>query len=91
MLSPEAVGRVADAGERRQLCESLAAHLKAVNARLEAHEQLDCLAVIAIAWTPENGLVTPTFKVKRPRIEDTYASQYEGWLKQRKPVVWATA
>ena len=91
MLSPEAVGRVADADERRQLGESLAAHLKAVNRRLEAHEQLDCLAVIATAWTPENGLVTPTFKVKRPRIEDAYASQYEGWLKQRKPVVWASA
>ncbi len=91
MLSPEAVARVADAGERRKLGESLAAHLKAVNGRLEAHEQLDCLAVIATAWTPENGLVTPTFKVKRPRIEDAYAQQYEGWLKQRKPVVWATA
>ncbi len=91
MLSPDAVTRVADSGQRQQLTESLAAHLKSVNARLEAHEQLDCLAVIATAWTPENGLVTPTFKVKRPRIEDTYASQYEGWLKQRKPVVWAAA
>ncbi len=91
MLSPDAVTRVADPAMRAQLTESLAAHLKSVNGRLEAHEQLDCLAVIATAWTPENGLVTPTFKVKRPRIEDTYASHYEGWLKQRKPIVWAAA
>ena len=89
MLSPDAIKRIADPSERAALTDSLGVHLKAVNARVEAHEQLDCLAVVANAWTPENGLVTPTFKVKRPRIEDTYASHYEGWLAQRKPVVWA--
>ena len=89
MLSPDAIKRIADPAGRAALTESLGAHLKAVNARIEAHEQLDCLAVVTNAWTPENGLVTPTFKVKRPRIEDTYASHYEGWLAQRKPVVWA--
>ncbi len=91
MLAPDSVKRVADAGERAALTRSLEEHLKSVNARLEAHEQLDCLAVITTNWTPENGLVTPTFKVKRPKIEDAYANQYEGWLKQRKPVVWASA
>jgi long-chain acyl-CoA synthetase len=89
MLSPDAVKRVADKDARAALTASLAEHLKAVNARLEAHEQLDCLAVIATNWTPENGMVTPTFKVKRPKIEDAYADQYAGWLQQRKPVVWA--
>jgi long-chain acyl-CoA synthetase len=91
MLAPDSVKRVADAGERAALTRSLEEHLKSVNARLEAHEQLDCLAVITTNWTPENGLVTPTFKVKRPKIEDAYADQYEGWLKQCKPVVWASA
>ena len=46
------------------------------------------MAVVAITWSPENGFVTPTFKVKRNRIEDAYGEKYEGWLKQRKPVVW---
>jgi long-chain acyl-CoA synthetase len=88
MLSPDSVKRVAAPDERAALMTSMAAHLKAVNAKLEAHETLDFLAVISTAWTPENGLVTPTFKVKRPKIEDAYASQYEGWVKQKKPVVW---
>ena len=92
MLSPDAVTRLAaDPAARGELEASLKVHLKAVNAKLEAHEQLDCLAVIATAWTPENGLVTPTFKVKRPKIEDAYARNYEGWLAQRKPVVWTDA
>ncbi|MEY3446713.1 MAG: hypothetical protein RIR45_1468, partial [Pseudomonadota bacterium] len=69
MLSPDAVLRVAAPDARAALMASLGEHLKSVNQRLEAHEQLDCLAVIATTWTPENGLVTPTFKVKRPKIE----------------------
>ena len=91
MLSPDAVKRVENPEARAALVKSLAEHLKSVNTRLEAHETLDCLAVIATLWTPENGLVTPTFKVKRPKIEDAYASQYEGWVQQRQPVVWAAA
>ena len=91
MLSPDAVARVSAPDQRAALTASLTEHLKAVNSRLEAHEQLDCIAVIATAWTPENGLVTPTFKVKRPRIEDLYASHYEAWLAQRKPVIWAAS
>jgi long-chain acyl-CoA synthetase len=88
MLSPDASRRSGAPAERAALTASLAAHLKSVNARVQAHEQLDCLAVVTTPWTPENGLVTPTFKVKRPRIEDTYASQYEAWLGQHQPVVW---
>ena len=91
MLSLDAAARVRSPEQRSALTASLTEHLYSVNARLEAHEQLDCLAVIATAWTPENGLVTPTFKVKRPRIEDTYALHYEAWLAQRQPVIWATS
>jgi long-chain acyl-CoA synthetase len=88
MLSQEAVARITVTEECQALTESLAAHLTSVNAQLESHERMDCLAVITTAWTPENGFVTPTLKVKRMRIEEAYASHYEDWLSQHKPVVW---
>jgi long-chain acyl-CoA synthetase len=90
MLSQEAVARSAVPAERQALTESLAAHLAAVNTQLEPHERLDCLVVITTAWTPENGFVTPTLKVKRMRIEEAYASHYQDWLQERKPVVWSS-
>lgn len=89
MLSQDAVKRCASADARATLAESLSRHLTLVNAKLEPHEKLDCLAAISTAWTPENGFVTPTLKVKRMCVEDAYANQYEGWLAQHKPVVWA--
>ena len=46
------------------------------------------LVVTAQAWTVDNDLITPTFKVKRNRIEDLYASRYETWVGARKTVIW---
>jgi long-chain acyl-CoA synthetase len=88
MLSQDAVVRSATAQSKRELTDSIEHHLKAVNARLDPHEKLDYLAVITTTWTPENGFVTPTLKVKRPRLEEAYAGQYETWLSQDKRVVW---
>jgi long-chain acyl-CoA synthetase len=89
MLSRDAVERCASSEHRLALIDSLSLHLTSVNAQLEPHEKLACLVVITKAWTPENGLVTPTLKVKRQFIEEAYAAHYEDWLKQGKPVVWA--
>ncbi|MDO8456925.1 MAG: AMP-binding protein [Burkholderiaceae bacterium] len=89
MLSQDAVARCAAPAAKQALTDSLARHLETVNARLEPHEKLGFLVVIATTWTPENGFVTPTFKVKRMQIEATYGSQYAAWQGQRKPVVWA--
>jgi long-chain acyl-CoA synthetase len=36
----------------------------------------------------DNDLITPTFKVKRNRIEDMFAKNYERWTGMRKKVVW---
>lgn len=63
------------------LTESLKATFNKVNARLESHEVLDALVVVNEAWTPENGLLTPTLKIKRNVVEEKYqpliARQYK--------------
>ena len=40
------------------------------------------------AWTVDNDLITPTFKVKRNRVEDMFAQNYDTWVGMRKKVVW---
>jgi long-chain acyl-CoA synthetase len=88
MLSQDAATRCADPVARAALTQSLEQHLQSVNARLDHHERLDLLAVVSVLWTPENGFVTPTFKVKRNQIEDAYASHFDAWLRQGRAVVW---
>jgi long-chain acyl-CoA synthetase len=88
MLNAEWIERVGQPSGRSELESSLASHLKAINATLDPHEQLQCVVVSKTAWTVDNDMITPTFKVKRNRIEDLYARNYEAWESSGKDVVW---
>jgi len=88
MLNMEAARRAAEAAGRGELEASLASHLKSVNAMLDPHERLDCLVVVSQPWTVESGLITPTFKVRRNRVEEVYAKDYERWVVERRTVIW---
>jgi len=46
--------------------------------------------VIDKPWTVDNGFITPTFKVKRNRIEEVYGAWFERWVGARQRVVWHT-
>ena len=91
MLNAEAVARITDPAARSALQASLGAHLKNINTTLDPHEQLKCLVVVTKAWTVDNDLITPTFKVKRNRIEDAYARHYERWESSNQLVIWESA
>ena len=88
MLNPDAAARAVSASGRGELEASLEAHLAGVNANLDPHERLDCVVVTTEAWTVDNDLITPTFKVKRNRIEQVFAARYEGWVTSGRRVVW---
>ncbi len=88
MLNAEAAARAGDASQRKDMEVSLNQHLEAINAKLDPHEQLDCLVVVSTPWSVENGFITPTFKVKRNRIEEVYGPMFERWTSARKTVVW---
>jgi long-chain acyl-CoA synthetase len=88
MLNAEAARRSGANGGRAAVEISLAAHLDAINARLDPHEQLDCLVVVKEPWTIANGFITPTFKIKRNRIEEVYGPLLENWSRADQRVVW---
>jgi len=91
MLSMLAAKQALDAAPRASLEAGIAAKLAEVNATLDPHEQLSCMVVISEPWTVESGLITPTFKVKRNRIEEVYGPSFEDWTAQRKKVLWHAA
>ncbi len=57
---------------REAVASSLGATLKDVNGHLESHERMSHMIVVKDEWTTENGLLTPTLKVKRDTLEDRY-------------------
>jgi long-chain acyl-CoA synthetase len=88
MLNPDAVKKSADATGRAELEASLTAHIALINEGLDPHEQLDCVVLMTEPWTVDNDLITPTFKVKRNRVEDLFAKNYDRWTGLRKKVIW---
>jgi long-chain acyl-CoA synthetase len=88
---PIALAIVSESGKQKssdELKESLAKTLEIVNERLDDHEVLKKIIIMKDAWTIENGLITPTLKVKRNVIDKTYSSKYEKWYEQNGAVVW---
>ncbi len=85
MLSPTAIERVKsdEAGLKAELSE----HLATINATLDPHEQMDCLVLFKEPWTVDNGLITPTFKVKRNELDKAFGGQYESWADSRQKVI----
>lgn len=88
MLNAEFVSKAQDPTARRELETSLSEHLKTINATLDPHERLQAIVVTTTAWTVDNDVITPTFKVKRNRIEDLYARHYETWEASGQTVIW---
>ncbi len=59
-----------------------------VNAQLDPHEHLEFLAIVREPWLIENGLLTPTMKIKRTVIEQRYETLAEQWYGAKQVVIW---
>ena len=88
MLNEDAVRKLQDPAGRAELEASLADLLQATNRTLDPHEQMACLVAMTEAWTVDNELITPTLKVKRNRIEDLFAADFERWARMGREIVW---
>ncbi|MCH8887903.1 MAG: AMP-binding protein [SAR324 cluster bacterium] len=88
MLSEEVRGLAADGEGRGTIQSELETLIEQVNQDLDPHERLAFLAVVKDQWEIENGMITPTMKIKRHVIEKTYSPNFQGWADAKAPVVW---
>jgi long-chain acyl-CoA synthetase len=82
ILSPQ--GREENASN---LSLELSEHLKKVNENLEPHEKLSKIILLKEEWTIDNGILTPTLKIKRKSVDQQYQENYENWQTQPEPVL----
>ncbi|WP_372965820.1 AMP-binding protein [Marinobacter sp.] len=88
LLSEEARQALDNGVDRAGLEQELARELEAVNDGCESHERLAFVVVVKEPWTMENGMLTPTMKIKRNVIENFYNQKMDGWFARRDKVVW---
>jgi len=88
---PMALVTLSDIGKEKtkeQLDESLSALLSTVNTTLEHHELLAKMVIMKENWLIENGLLTPTLKVKRNQVEKIHQQFYPQWFNVKGKVLW---
>lgn len=78
-----------DAATKERVEKELGAWLNEVNKGLSGYEQLQMFVIVSEPWTIENGLLTPTMKLKRAKIEASVADKLDTWYSAKKPVLWA--
>jgi len=86
--SEELRPKLTDSEVRGKFESELSELLDHVNKKVEAFERLQFLAVVKEPWAIENGFLTPTMKIKRGKIEDTYGPKSEQWYGEGKRVIW---
>ncbi len=85
LVNLSAIGKLKS---KEEIMQSLSASLIEVNPTLEHYEHLKKAVIMKEEWTINNGLMTPTLKVKRNEVEKIHLPKYPSWYAQSTMVVW---
>jgi long-chain acyl-CoA synthetase len=88
---PIALAVLSPSGKKKSKDEiemSIATTLQEVNETLASYERIQSAVILKEDWTIENGLMTPSLKVKRNEVERKFFSQYQNWYKKSQVIVW---
>ena len=73
---------------KEAVSEKLEKVLKDVNSKLDNYKKISNIILVKEDWIPENGMTTPTLKIKRAKIDEKFSDQYGEWEKNEKSVIW---
>jgi long-chain acyl-CoA synthetase len=85
LVIPSAVGKSKPPSE---LKESLFQSILDINPSLEKHEKIEKAVIMKEDWTIENGLMTPSLKVKRSQVEKIHMHMYRQWFDSDEKVLY---
>jgi len=58
------------------------------NSTADGYKKVKKIILLSEDWTPENGLTTPTLKIKRAKIDEAFSSKYQNWYNASEDVLW---
>lgn len=70
------------------LSENLSKMIQEINPTLEKHEKIEKAVIMSEEWTVENGLMTPTLKLKRSQVEKIHMPMYKSWFDTEDKVIF---
>ena len=62
--------------------------IEGANKSLEKYEHIHVAVIVKESWSIDNGLMTPSLKIKRNAVEKRYQGRFIEWFKREEAVVW---
>ena len=85
LVNLSAAGKVKS---KNEIAQSLTVSIAGANKELESFERIASAVIMKQPWTIENGMMTPTLKVKRNEVEKIHLPHYPKWYREEGFVVW---
>ena len=74
--------------DKDTLKQQLSSKLESVNKDQVSHRKVSTIVIMKEAWTPDNGILTPTMKIKRVKIDEKFMSKYNEWHENSEAIIW---
>ena len=74
--------------DKEKTKESLKKILLDFNSTADGYKKVKKIILLSEDWKPENGLTTPTLKIKRAKIDEAFSSKYQNWYNALEEVIW---
>ena len=68
--------------------EKMNKFLEKINSSMDSYKKIKKVVFLSDEWTPENDLTTPTLKIKRAKIDEEFAKNYESWYNNDNVIIW---
>jgi long-subunit acyl-CoA synthetase (AMP-forming) len=73
---------------RETLLEEIRSTLAQVNAKLPKYEWVKGVVILKEPWTVENGVLTPTLKIRRNVLHQRFQEKLQAWYELNQDVIW---
>ena len=79
---------IAKPKSKEELNKSLIDSVHALNQTIESYERIEKIVIMKEDWSVDNGLLTPTLKVKRNHVEKIHMPMYKEWFAMEDKVIY---
>lgn len=62
--------------------------MRSINPSLASYEKIAKVVVMKEVWSIDNGLLTPTMKIKRNHVEKIHMPMYKQWFGMEEDVIY---
>ena len=91
IAQPICLVQLSDIGKKcsnEEISEILISKLDEANSELVNYKRISTLIIVKDEWTQENGIVGPTQKLKRGKIQDKYSNNYLEWHESDDKIIF---